>query len=257
VGALTEWVSVLDDAAFERVVVVSPHFDDAVLSAGLFLAAHPNSTVLTVMGGQRHAGSYDDVTWWDSLGGFQPGLDVVAARRLEDKAALDVLGSRQVWLEFPDHQYDEDTSGAARPTAYVVADALEVAFDAIAPTAVFIPLGLANPDHVITHDACRVVADRRADAWQWFAYAEAGYQHIPGLLAWRIGQLLKSGLWPTPAPLVADTGIDKKQHALGCYASQMPALKEDWGYDVDCSARIAESYWRLAAPPEGWQRLAE
>jgi LmbE family N-acetylglucosaminyl deacetylase len=250
-------VSVIDDATLERLVVVSPHFDDAVLSAGLLLASQPNSTVITVMGGQRQAGSYADVTWWDSLGGFQPGVDVVAARRVEDKAALDVLGAQQVWLEFSDHQYDEDGPANARPTAYVVADALEVALDAVGPTAVFIPMGLANPDHVITHDACRIVVDRRTDAWPWFAYAEAGYQHIPGLLAWRIGQLLKSGLWPTPAPLVADIGADRKRHALGCYATQMPALKEDWGYDVDRTARIAESYWHLAAPPEGWERLAE
>jgi LmbE family N-acetylglucosaminyl deacetylase len=250
-------VSVIDGATLERVAVVSPHFDDAVLSAGQLLAAQPDSTVITVMGGQRQAGSYDDVTWWDALGGFRPGVDVVAARRLEDKAALDVVGSRQVWLEFSDHQYDDVGTASARPTAYVVADALEVALDAIAPTAVFIPMGLANPDHVLTHDASRVVVDRRADGWQWFAYAEAGYQHIPGLLAWRIGQLLKSGLWPTPAPLVADAGIEQKQRALACYATQMPALKEDWGYDVDRHARIAESYWRLAVPPEGWERLAD
>lgn len=256
-GALTDWVSVVDDALCERLAVVSPHFDDAVLSAGQLLARYRGATVVTVMGGQRKSGSYDELTWWDALGGFQPGDDVVAARRAEDKTALDILGAHQAWLDFCDHQYDADGPGRNRPSAYEIADALETELDRITPSAVFVPMGLANPDHALTHDACRVVIDRRPDAWPWFGYAEAGYQHIPGMLAWRIGTLLRSGLWPTPAPLVADTGRDAKREALAAYATQLPALAEDWGYDPASNARIAESFWRLAPPPEGWERLAE
>ena len=256
-GALTDWVSVVSDDLFERLAVVSPHFDDAVLSVGQLLAKHGGATVITVMGGQRTAGSYDDVTWWDALGGFQPGDDVVAARRAEDKAALDILGAQQAWLDFADHQYDADGPGKNRPSAYDIASAIEAELDRIKPTAVMVPMGLANPDHVLTHDACRVVIDRRVDAWPWFGYAEAGYLHIPGILAGRIGKLLRSGLWPTPAALVADTGRDAKREALSAYATQLPALAEDWGYDAASNARIAESYWRLAPPPEGWERLAD
>ncbi|MFL6238205.1 MAG: PIG-L deacetylase family protein [Actinomycetes bacterium] len=257
-GALTDWVSVIDDAVFDRLVIVSPHFDDAVLSAGQLLAKHHGATVITVMGGQRNAGSYDEVSWWDALGGFQPGDDVVVARRAEDKAALDILGARQRWLDFADHQYDADGPGKNRPSAESIADALDGELDAIKPTAVMVPMGLANPDHVLTHDACRLVIDRRRpEAFAWFAYAEAGYLHIPGILAWRIGRLLRSGLWPTPAPLVADTGRDAKREALGAYVTQLPALAADWGYDAAANARIAESFWRLAPPPAGWERLAE
>jgi LmbE family N-acetylglucosaminyl deacetylase len=257
VGTLTEWTALPDDAIFERLVVVSPHFDDAVLSAGQLLAKHPGTTVVTVMGGQRESGSYDEVSWWDGLCGFQSGEDVVVARRAEDKAALDVLGAHQRWLEFADHQYDADGPGTNRPSAYDVADALESALDGINPSALMLPMGLANPDHVLTHEACRVVIDRRPNAWPLFAYAEAGYQHIPGILAWRIGRLLKSGLWPTPAPLFADTGLDAKRKALACYPSQLRALGNEWGYDASHGARIAESYWQLAPAPEGWERLAE
>jgi hypothetical protein len=64
-------------------------------------------------------------------------------------------------------------------------------------------------------------------------------------------------MWPTPAPVIADQGIDAKRRALACYVSQLPALQDDWGYDADVNARIAESYWRLAPPPESWERLAE
>jgi LmbE family N-acetylglucosaminyl deacetylase len=256
-GALTDWVGVIADGMFARLVVVSPHFDDAVLSAGRLIAQHPGATVITVMGGQRTAGSYDEVTWWDALGGFQAGDDVVVARRAEDKAALETLGAEQRWLDFADHQYDADGPGKNRPTAYAIADALEAELDRVHPTAVMVPMGLANPDHVLTHDACRVVVDRRPTTWPWFAYAEAGYLHIPGILAWRIGRLLRSGLWATPAPLVADEGFAAKREALSHYTTQLPALAEDWAYDLDGNARIAESFWRLAPPPEGWERMAE
>jgi LmbE family N-acetylglucosaminyl deacetylase len=256
-GALTDWVQVIGDDTFARLVVVSPHFDDAVLSAGQLIAKHRGATVITVMGGQRNAGSYDEVTWWDALGGFQPGEDVVIARRAEDKAALGALGGEQAWLDFADHQYDADGPGKNRPSAEAIADALEAQLDRLEPTAVLVPMGLANPDHVLTHDACRIVIDRRPGAYAWFAYAEAGYQHIPGILAWRIGRLLRSGLWPTPAPLIADEGLDAKCEALGHYVTQLPPLAQDWGYDVNRNPRIAESYWRLAPPPEGWEGLAE
>jgi LmbE family N-acetylglucosaminyl deacetylase len=254
-GLMTEWVTVIDDATFERLVVVSPHFDDAVLGCGQLLAKH-GGNVVTVMGGARRDG-YDTVTSWDELGGFQPGQDVVAARRAEDEAALTVLGATSSYLEFTDNQYDLPTPAADRPPAAEVAAALEARLVELAPSAVFIPFGLANPDHVVTHDAARLVVDRRPSDWQWFGYAEAGYSHIPGVVAWRVGKLLKTGLWPTPAPIVADGYAEQKAKAMACYASQIPPLQADWGYDASTSTRVNESYWRLAPPPDGWGRMAE
>jgi LmbE family N-acetylglucosaminyl deacetylase len=252
---LTEFVSVVPDEVFERLIVVSPHFDDAVLGAGQLLAKHSGATVVTVMGGDPRPGAYDKVSDWDAYGGFAPGDDVVAARQKEDAEALAVLGAHHVWLDFADHQYDADGPARNRPSAVAVGDALGAAIDERAPTAVVVPMGLANPDHELTHDACRLVIAQRLESCAWFAYAEAGYLHIPGILAWRLGQLFRAGLWPTPAPVVADDGLVKKQQALRCYRTQLPALDDDWGYDVDSNARIAESYWRLAPPPHGWDGL--
>ena len=41
---------VLAPGTFERVVVFSPHFDDAAMGAGHFLLAHPGATVCTALG---------------------------------------------------------------------------------------------------------------------------------------------------------------------------------------------------------------
>src|SRR5580698_1590363 len=97
---------VIDPAVFRRIVVVSPHFDDAAMGAGHLLASYDTTTVVTVMAGRPPA--YPEVpSEWDALGGFKAGDDVVAVRRHEDQAAMEVLESDYRWLGFSDHQYLE------------------------------------------------------------------------------------------------------------------------------------------------------
>ena len=176
-----------------RIVVVSPHFDDAVQGAGYLLAGHPGTTVVTVFGG-RPPTYPEPPSEWDALGGFRSGDDVVALRREEDAAALAVVGAGHVWLEFPDHQY---LSPDERPSAADVSAALRAALDAIDPTAVFVPFGLGNPDHDVTHQAARPLMDERGDR-AWFCYEDAGYCHIPGLLAWRVSTGTMAGVGQRP-----------------------------------------------------------
>ena len=45
----------LDPAVLRRIVVVSPHFDDAALGAAHLLATYPGSTVITVLAGRPPA----------------------------------------------------------------------------------------------------------------------------------------------------------------------------------------------------------
>ena len=80
----------VEESVLQRIVVVSPHFDDAALGAAHVLGTYPGSTVITVMAGWPP--SYpEEPTDWDACGGFVAGDDVVAARREEDLAALEVL----------------------------------------------------------------------------------------------------------------------------------------------------------------------
>src|SRR5664279_5345522 len=127
----------LPDGALDRIMVVSPHFDDAALGTAHLLCSYPGSTVVTVCAGRPPAYP-DPPSEWDALGGFKAGDDVVAARRIEDLAALDVLESDHRWLEFADHQY---LAPADRPTPEQVAPVLADAIRAIDPTAVFVPMG--------------------------------------------------------------------------------------------------------------------
>ncbi len=245
----------LDDGELDRVVVVSPHFDDAALGAAHLLASHRGSTVVTVMAG-RPPSYPDPVSPWDAAGGFRAGDDVVAARRTEDRAAMACLGARAVWLEFADHQY---LAPDDRPTAGEVAAVLTGAVRDAGPTAVFLPMGLANPDHVLTHDAgllSREALGAEGTGPSWFCYEDGGYVHLPGLLAWRVARLFRSGLWPTPAVVPVDPDPAVKRRAVECYQSQLAPLRADHLLDERLDANVPEQYWRLAPPPAGWEGLS-
>ncbi len=250
--SFTDWADLPGDDTLRRMVVVSPHFDDAVQGAGLLLARHPGSTVVTVFAGAPPAYP-DPASEWDALGGFTSGDDVVVLRRDEDLAALAVLNAEHVWLEFADHQYLDEADRAKAPE---VAARLRDALHELDPTAVFVPFGLGNPDHDITHQAARLLLDEFADV-AWYCYQDAGYMHVPGLLAWRISALFHAGWWPTPtlAPLADD--LERKRQALYAYASQLPPLRRDHLLDERLDANIPEQHWRLARPPAGWEGLTE
>jgi LmbE family N-acetylglucosaminyl deacetylase len=248
--SFADWADPPTAQVLERIVVVSPHFDDAVQGAGLLLARHPGSTVLTVFAGPP-AAYPDPPSEWDALGGFAPGDDVVALRREEYVAALDVLGAVPQWLGFADHQY---LDAAERATPEAVAAAVAAALKELRPTAVFVPFGLGNPDHDVTHLAARLLLDDFADV-AWYCYEDAGYKHIPGLLAWRISALFHAGWWPTPALVPLDTDLDRKTRALFAYASQIPPLNRDHLLAERLDANVAEQHWRLARPPAGWDAL--
>jgi LmbE family N-acetylglucosaminyl deacetylase len=130
------------DALSRRIVVVSPHLDDAALSLGAAIANASAGgaavTVLTVFAGDPDAtvaaGPYDRSCGYATAG------EAARARREEDRRACAALGAIPVWLPFGDAQYQlgrsEDDVWAA------VAPVLEGA------TAVLVPgFPLVPPDH--------------------------------------------------------------------------------------------------------------
>jgi LmbE family N-acetylglucosaminyl deacetylase len=251
----------LDPSTLTDILVVSPHFDDAALGTAHLLVSYPGSTVVTVLAG-RPPSYPDEVTDWDAAGGFVAGDDVVGARQEEDRAAMASMGAEPVWLDFPDHQY---LAPADRPTPTDVAPELKAAIQNAGPSAVFLPMGLANPDHVLTHDAgllvrASLLAGAGSDtspaaAPVWFAYEDAGYKHLPGLLAWRISKLFHSGLWPTPAVVPVQVDMVAKRTAIQLYKSQIGPLERDHLLSERLAANTPEQYWRLDPPPPGWERL--
>jgi len=247
---------VVGDGVLDRIVVVSPHFDDAAMGAGLLLLAYPGSTVITVLAGKPPAYP-DEVSPWDALGGFEKGDDVVAVRRQEDLAAMALLGAGHVWLDFPDHQY---LAVEDRPTPEQVAPALEEAIRASEATAVFLPMGIANPDHELSHNAgllVRAAIGEEEGSPAWFCYEDQGYKHLPGMLAWRVSKLFRGGLWPTPAIVPVGRDMAGKTAAIMEYATQVAPLEQDHMLTERLEGNVPEQYWRLAPPPPGWEGLLD
>jgi LmbE family N-acetylglucosaminyl deacetylase len=220
------------------VIVISPHLDDAVFGCGQFIAAHPGSTLVTVFAGAPKDGA--QLTDWDRRCGFASAAEAVQARRLEDACAAGLLGARTLWLDFCDSQYGRT------PSRDAIAAVLTTVLRERAPQTVLLPLGLFHSDHPLTHDAA-VTALANVPETPWFAYEDALYRGMPGLLQQRLAALAQAGVRATPARLgIAGEGTLKRQ-AVQAYASQLRAFGEGGFDDVFQHERC----WRLEGKSDG------
>jgi LmbE family N-acetylglucosaminyl deacetylase len=125
-----------------RVVVISPHLDDAVLSLGASIAAATRAgadvKVLTVFAGDER--SLLQPGLWDRKSGFVTEGDAASKRREEDRQACAILGAVPAWLGFGDEQY------ARRGDEHAVWSAV-VAEIKDADSALIPGFPLENPDH--------------------------------------------------------------------------------------------------------------
>jgi LmbE family N-acetylglucosaminyl deacetylase len=220
-----------------RPLVVSPHLDDAVLSCGQLLAAHPGAVVVTVFAGRPPSGA--PLTRWDAASGFRDGDDVVGARRAEDRAALAALDARPVWLRFRDRQYGPP------PAPDRVTAALGRVLAAVRPDAVVLPLGLYHSDHRLASEAALALRPAGGGG-RWFVYADAIYRAHPGdPVGERLGHLAAAGL---VTRLVGGAGrrhLGRKRQAAACYRSQIRALAAP-GHPGWADALGPEQLWQLS-----------
>jgi LmbE family N-acetylglucosaminyl deacetylase len=130
------------DAAGRRIVVVSPHLDDGVLSLGASIAGWSRGgavvELLTVLGcdpdSEAPAGG------WDARAGFASEGESARARRGEDREACTLIGAVPNWLPYGSVDYERHgDEGAVRGS---VESALAGA------EAVLVPgFPLTHPDH--------------------------------------------------------------------------------------------------------------
>jgi LmbE family N-acetylglucosaminyl deacetylase len=125
-----------------RIVVVSPHLDDAIMSLGATIASAVRAgaavEVLTVFGygpvSSTPAGP------WDTKSGFSTESEACRARRDEDLKACKLLGATPRWLDFGAEPYER------RGTPAEIVEAVTAAV--AGADCVLIPgFPLAHPDH--------------------------------------------------------------------------------------------------------------
>lgn len=215
----------------EAALIVSPHFDDAVLSVGQVMAGRPNMTVATVFASPpRHAAMS---TPYDKACGFDSAADAIRGRRAEDLAALGLLDARHRWLKFADHQYQEPADEA------LILEKLTQVVARLSPRLMIGPLGLAHPDHHTTRRVYqRLVATIDVETWIYEDLPSRVLwpEEVPEALAWWKGMGHKPELG-----FIGDGPLSRKQEALACYASQMKILDalSEHAY------LVPERLWRL------------
>ena len=221
------------------VTIISPHLDDAVFSCGMVMAGSPGARVITVFAGAPPTDS--PAPAWDRAAGFATARQAVQARREEDRRALAVLGAEAIWLDYWDGQYGRhyrpaDIGAGIRRVLQIQSEGLVLA-----------PLGLFHPDHVLAHEACRLLMqDHGAGRLRWLCYEDAIHRCVPGIVQERLGECRAAGLVATTVkpPVSAPSRhiIAGKDEAVNAYASQIPLFNAAQLGDL-CAP---ERFWMLA-----------
>lgn len=218
------------------VLVLSPHFDDAIFSCGALLAAHHGSRTVTVFGG---APATPVSTVWDRDAGFADSNEAVAARRQEDAQAHAQVSATVHHLGFCDSQYGQT------PAVTELERALHRLVQTRSAQAVFVPLGLFHSDHVLVHEAALMLMHKLPERL-WIGYEDALYRRGRGVVQERIVALAAQGIVTTPvSPTTAADGRQKRR-AVACYASQLRAFGPGGVEDL----HQPERFWQLE-PKQG------
>lgn len=209
-------------------LIVSPHLDDAVLSAWHAVAEGP-ATVVTVFAGVPDAGQ--EVPPWDRATGADDSSQLMVERRADDAAILEAHGARAVHLDFLDEQY-RDTG----PPRQAIIDALEPLV--AGHDEVWVPAGIVggHGDHRIVAEAAlaasngstRVMyADQPYTSRQWSEVVAPATGGPVIDEEWTRLVLSTCPLAPPRAPRIRRLGEGEslaKRAALGRYSSQLPLL---------------------------------
>lgn len=222
-------------AELGKLLVLSPHLDDAVFACGELLASSPGAVSLTLFAGVPPLAQA--LTEWDRSSGFASGEEAISRRRDEDRRALTVLGATPRWLDFLDSQYRDSPSIVG--LADIVTDMLEEQ----QPDTVLLPAGLFHSDHILAHQAALTVRAQYPNK-RWVMYEEPMYRRVPAELQERLTSLVHFGIEATPLAFDTAAAAARKREAVQCYASQLQALMTPSrpGHD---DVFAPEGYWQL------------
>ena len=214
----------------ESLLVVSAHFDDAVLSVGGVIQQHPGTIVLTVFGGRPPKGMKSHA--WDRDTGCELAAEAVDARADEDLQALGHIGAHQRRLRFLDAPYRTDgiwheNQYLGEPLPRALSSEIGKVLDDIRPSRVLLPLGNAkwHTDHHATSEATLVALTTR----RWcraIVYADLPYalaQPRPGKA--RQKELRSRGISLVPYLTETPPSSSTKTIAVKSYKSQVQKLE--------------------------------
>jgi hypothetical protein len=214
-------------------VVVSTHFDDAVLSCWSLVDSDADVEVVTV-----YTAGPDDPTLissWDADTGVASQVRM-QQRAEENRAALAIARRSATNLGGLEGQYGDGTVDEK-----VLASAIGDADVVYLPAATATQHDQVNKEHVRVRDAGLRI---RPDAW---LYADQPYNHfragleLPADLRDRYGDMEEA--------LLSLHQRERKARALGCYAGELEKLVKAFGLELtDPAVLTRETFWRPRVP---------
>ena len=215
------------------VLVISPHYDDAVFSCGQLLAQLPSCTVMTVCTGVPENDHVS--TDWDRRCGFSSASQAMQTRAFENEAALSSLDVSAVDLGFLDSQYIT----GCRVDSELLADTVTSNIEQIKPSSVIFPLGLFHEDHIHVSDTLVTICSRFPGI-NWMVYEEIPYRKQSAHVTERLSRLIDRGIPVEPFGLTL--AGDDKARAVQAYQSQFQGLGFE---DAAPVLHLDEKFWRL------------
>ncbi|GAA3067508.1 PIG-L deacetylase family protein [Streptosporangium carneum] len=256
----------LQDADRTRILAISPHLDDAVLSIGASLAQAVQDggkvTVFTVFAGSAAPPYSPAAERFHARWGLSPTEDAPLRRRNEDIAALNHLGADHrhgrfldaIYRKSPDGQWllHHDGGSTVRQQSPVnnndlasaIKDDIESVIAECEPTLLLTCVAIGNhPDHMVTRDATLLAAGERGiplRLWQDLPYAaySSDMAELPSGL-----RLDSPGL-----SFVQEEARARKFQAMKHYATQLSVLD---GPNKNLFTRL-EEHARSASPDGGY-----
>jgi LmbE family N-acetylglucosaminyl deacetylase len=216
-----------------KTAVVSPHLDDAAISASASIGAG-GAAVLTVF--TALPGADMPASWWDRLTSATSSRERQRERLAEDHAAMRLLSARCVHLDEPEALY-RDGDPDLRRTVERMTELFKVAREVWLPAAIG-----GHRDHVFARDAGLRAAAAAGHA-QVVLYADFPYVISYGWPSWVTGRpadpYVDSAFWL--ADQLDSAGLDQslltatvtrlspeqraaKAEIIAVYRTQAPAL---------------------------------
>ncbi|SHM14072.1 PIG-L deacetylase family protein [Ruminococcus flavefaciens] len=222
----------------KRRVLLSPHFDDAVLSAWSKISF--GTIIVTVCGGIPD--QLTTVSSADKKCGFDSAAFAAITRRKEDQRVCERIGVSYRHLDFLDNPYDrnKDIKVIKKQLDKAVGEADEL----------YAPIGIgAHPDHIAVRDAAlELFRDKDIELYLYADYPYAAERNTDKKeYDWdKTIHCIRAVLDNAERVDLEREQLLKKIDTFRLYTSQINVLKSHYPGLLDCPGILgAESFWRV------------